>query len=283
MRKSFYPLIALTVFSLGCSVKTVQREPNAADPNLSTPPTPAPAKVETIPQPVPMVEPLPATAAAEEEPTPAPTPQAHHPEAKGVPAEKALGWLKNGNTRFQKMSLRKDGQSPKDVKRLSSGQTPHSIVLSCSDSRVPPELVFDQKLGEIFVVRNAGEIPDTASIASIEYAVEHLGAQLLVVMGHTSCGAVKAALSTMDGSDAGSPSLNALVQDIHPRLSEFKGRAPASASANVETESWANADGVVRDLLKRSPLIRAKVASGELKIQSALYHLDNGKVDFDHE
>jgi carbonic anhydrase len=202
-----------------------------------------------------------------------------HPDAqKGVEPEKALGWLKNGNIRFRKGFLRKDGQSPKDVQRLATGQSPHTIVLSCSDSRVPPEIVFDQKLGEIFTVRNAGEIPDRATIASIEYAVEHLGSRLILVMGHTSCGAVKAALGTMNGEDAGSPSLNALVHDIHPRLASLKGQKPA---ADVHEESAANARGIARDLIARSEIIRSRVANGDLMIRSALYHLDSGAVDFD--
>jgi carbonic anhydrase len=206
----------------------------------------------------------------------APT-HASHIETPKISAEKALSWLKNGNTRFRKGALRKDGQSRRDVGRLSSGQTPHTIVLSCSDSRVPPEIVFDQKLGEIFVVRNAGEIPDSASIASIEYAVEHLGPQLLLVMGHTSCGAVKAALSTLEGADAGSPALNSLVHDIHPRLMSFKGKTP---SPEVENEAWANAKGIAEDLLARSTILQKKVTSGQLRIQAALYHLDDGKVEF---
>lgn len=189
-----------------------------------------------------------------------------------------MGWLKNGNTRYVKGRLRKDGQSPQDIQRLSKGQTPHTIVLSCSDSRVPPEIVFDQKLGEIFVVRNAGEIPDQSSIASMEYAVEHLGARLIVVMGHTACGAVKAALGTMEGGDAGSPALNHLVKDIHPRIASFKGKPQ---SPGVQDESWSNARGIAKDILSRSQIIREKVASGQVSIKSALYHLDDGKVDFD--
>lgn len=206
-----------------------------------------------------------------------PTASSHHSAHSGTAPEKSLGWLKNGNIRFTKGFLRKDGQSSKDVTRLSKGQQPHAIVLSCSDSRVPPEIVFDQKLGEIFVVRTAGESLDNNAIGSIEYAVAHLGARLIVVMGHTSCGAVKAAMLTMDGSDAGSPALNALVKDIHPRLASFKGK---QLSEQGEPEGWANTEGVAQDLIKRSEMVAEKVKSGEIKIVSALYHLDSGKVDF---
>ncbi len=201
---------------------------------------------------------------------------AHHAPT-GIPADTALTWLKNGNKRYLNGFLRKDGQSAKDREKLASGQQPHTIVLSCSDSRVPPELVFDQKLGEIFVVRTAGEALDSSAIASIEYAVEHLGSQLILVMGHTSCGAVKAALGTMNGGDAGSPSLNKLVADLHPRLKEFASKAP---SEGVKAESWANAKGVAKDLQERSKIVGDKVNAGALKVKVALYHLGSGVVDF---
>jgi len=200
-----------------------------------------------------------------------------HSAPEGVASEKALGWLKNGNLRYRKGSLRKDGQSKKDIQRLATGQTPHTIVLSCSDSRVPPEVVFDQKLGEIFVIRTAGEALADNVIASIEYAVEHLGTRLIVVMGHTACGAVTAALKTMDGADAGSPALNNLVRDIHPRIASYKGKSP---SKNIEEESWSNTRGVAKDLMERSHMLHEKVEAGELEIKTALYHLDDGRVDF---
>lgn len=189
----------------------------------------------------------------------------------------ALRWLKNGNTRFLKNYVRKDGQSLKDVERLSTGQQPHTIILSCSDSRVPPEIIFDQKLGEIFVVRTAGEVLDAGSIASVEYAVEHLGVKNIVVLGHTSCGAVKAAFSTLDGKDAGSENLNKLVADIHPRIAKFKGQTP---SANYTEESWANVQGVITDLQSRSKIISEKNHEQKIQISGALYHLDSGSVDF---
>lgn len=195
----------------------------------------------------------------------------------GVSAEVSLRWLENGNKRFTSSKLRNDGQNKSDVHRLSQGQKPHAIVLSCSDSRVPPEVVFDQKLGEIFVVRTAGEALGDNAIGSIEYAIEHLGSHLLVVMGHTSCGAVKAAHGSLDGSSVGTPALDGLVKDIHPRLTKFKGHKP---SKNFEVESWANTEGVAKDLVTRSALIREKVEKGELKIVSSLYDLESGHVAF---
>jgi carbonic anhydrase len=162
-----------------------------------------------------------------------------------------------------------------DRDRLAGSQNPHTIVLSCSDSRVPPELVFDQALGEIFVIRVAGEALDSSVIGSIEYAVAHLGAKNIVVMGHTSCGAVKATLSAKPGVSIGSPSLDKLVADLKPNL---EGRAlkdgDLSEDVNINTKA------VAANLIKRSEIIRTAVEKGELKVNSALYTLKTGVVDF---
>lgn len=203
--------------------------------------------------------------------------KSHKREVGPINAETSLRYLTNGNRRFTNKNFRNDGVSQKDITNLYSGQKPHAIVLSCSDSRVPPEIVFDQKLGEIFVVRTAGEALDSSAIASIEYAISHLGSNLIVVMGHESCGAVKAALATLGGEDAGSASLNKLVADIHPRLKRF---SKVPASSGVIAESWANVEGVAEDLTSRSEIIQQAVESGELRIQKALYHLSDGQVEW---
>ena len=142
---------------------------------------------------------------------------------------------------------------------------------------MPTEIVFDQKLGEIFVVRTAGESIDYSAIASIEYALMHLGSNLIVVMGHESCGAVKAALATLKGGDAGSPWLNKLVADLHPHLKRF---SELSQTDGVVVESWANVEGVAKDLMDRSEIVRRLVESGDVKIQNALYRLGSGTVEW---
>lgn len=201
-----------------------------------------------------------------------------HERHKGpVSAEEAYKKLSSGNKRYLTGKLRSDGHSLSDRKKLSKGQAPYAIVLSCSDSRVPPELVFDQGLGEIFVVRSAGQALDSSTIASIEYAVSHLGSNLIVVMGHESCGAVKAALGTMNGGDAGSVWLNNLVKDLHPRLKKFSG---LPQSEGVKVESWSNVNGVAMDLMDRSEIISSAVRSGEVEIKKSLYHLDTGVVEW---
>jgi carbonic anhydrase len=195
----------------------------------------------------------------------------------GVPAAVALNWMINGNSRYQKGNIRTDGQNQKSREKLILSQKPHTIVFSCSDSRVPPEVIFDQKLGEIFVVRTAGEAVDSMAIASIEYAIEHLGSHLLIVLGHESCGAVKAAHSTFGGKDAGSAALNALVKDIQPRIKKFEGSKPSNSFV---TEVKANALGVANDLIGRSNIISKKVEDKELRIETAIYHLNSGWVEF---
>jgi carbonic anhydrase len=207
---------------------------------------------------------------------------AHHPTshaaAKGVSPDTALRYLKNGNTRYLKNNLRSDGQGQARRNETASAQQPHTIVLSCSDSRVPPELIFDQKLGEIFVVRTAGESLDSMAIASIEYAVEHLGPQLVVVMGHSSCGAVKAAFETLKSkSSAGSPHLDKLVADIQPRIAS---KIEKGSSPKFVEESSMNAVGVAKDLAERSQILKTALAAGKLKIVPALYSLDDGRVSF---
>jgi carbonic anhydrase len=210
------------------------------------------------------------------EPKPSQSKHAHI-VGRGIPAEQSLRWLANGNTRFLKGQQRPDGRRVKDLTSLAGGQKPHAIVLSCSDSRVPPELLFDQVPGEIFVVRSAGQSVDQAVIASLEYAVEHLGPQLLVVLGHTSCGAVKATLETKEGQSAGSEALDALVADIRPRLRSV---SKSEASAGLEVESALNADGVARDLTRRSDILRRAVDEKKLIIKPALVRLDSGRVRF---
>jgi len=204
--------------------------------------------------------------------------EAHH-VAKGVDPAVVLGWLRQGNQRYLKGNVRHNGQSAKDITRLSTGQKPHTIILSCSDSRVPPEIVFDQKLGELFVVRTAGEALEANVIGSIEYAVEHLSSRLIIVMGHTSCGAVKAAIGSLDGSTVGSPSLDKLVADIHPRIRATM-KDKKEASKDVLDESWANAKGAAEDLVNRSEILKKKLESGEIEIRYAMYNLNKGNVEF---
>lgn len=264
MCNNWRSLMLLTLITASVSCSTFSR-PEKSDPQSSekSPTTTAATPAQSSP-----------STTSHHNPSTAP---AHHEVAQGTEPEVALRWLKNGNVRFVKNRLRKDGQSLKDVQRLAAGQKPHTIVISCSDSRVPPEILFDQKLGEIFVVRTAGETLDPTSLASVEYALEHLGTKSVLVLGHTQCGAVKAACQTLNGADAGSDNLNKLVADIHPRIAEFKNKAN---SKGFTDESWANVIGVSRDLTKRSKIIAEKSAAHQIKISTAVYDIETGLVNF---
>lgn len=178
--------------------------------------------------------------------------------------------LKSGNARFVEDKL--DGQLQDSTRRdsLTGGQSPYAIVLSCADSRVVPELAFDTGLGELFVVRVAGNIANSSSIASIEYAVAHCGSKVIVVLGHQSCGAVTAAVS---GGDNGY-NLNHLLSHITPAI------AASEEGAAVNDVVKKNAELTAEELKGRSTIIRDAVANGTVKIVPAYYNLDSGKVDF---
>lgn len=209
---------------------------------------------------------------------------AKHEEVKGVDPEVALRYLRNGNTRFVKGYLRKDGQAKKDIDRIAKGQKPHTIVISCSDSRVPPEIVFDQKLGEIFVVRTAGQALGKEAVASVEYAVAHLGARLIVVLGHSSCGAVAATVGAIKGAHGDHPdplaesqNLAALAGNIRPRIEDT---VLHHASPRLINEGWANVRGAARELFQTSPYLQESLKTGQVRIVGGLYDLENGQVEF---
>jgi len=181
----------------------------------------------------------------------------------------SLARLKEGNERF--VSDRLDGKLQNSDRRsaLTGGQQPYAIILSCADSRVVPELAYDTGLGEIFVIRVAGNIANTSTIASIEYAVAHLGTNLIVVLGHESCGAVTAALA---GGDAGY-NLNHLLAHILPAKA-------ASDDPSVNGVVKKNAELTGNALAARSEIIGDAMDSGKLKIMPAYYNLGTGKVDY---
>jgi carbonic anhydrase len=156
---------------------------------------------------------------------------------------------------------------------LVSGQSPKAIMLSCSDSRVGPELIFDQSLGDIFVVRTAGNVADAIALGSIEYAVEHLHSPLLVVLGHQKCGAVNAACS---GEKMPSPNLDAIVEKINPAVAQAKNYAKGDDLA--ESAIKENVHRSAADLLANSEIIRNAVKSGNLTVIEAEYELGTGKV-----
>lgn len=184
--------------------------------------------------------------------------------------QECLKRLKEGNIRFIKDHLNGKLQDSSRRNSLIGGQEPYAIILGCADSRVVPELAFDTGLGELFTVRVAGNVANVSSIASIEYAVVHYGTKLIVVLGHQSCGAVTAAVA---GGDKGS-NLNHLLGHIAPAISNSK------KGASINEVVRKNAELTAIELLNNSSIIKNVVNLGEVKIISAYYHLDTGKVEF---
>jgi carbonic anhydrase len=182
--------------------------------------------------------------------------------------EDALDRLKVGNAHFAEDQL--DGKLQNSSRRneLVTGQNPYAIILSCADSRVVPELVFDTGLGELFVIRVAGNVANMSTIASIEYAVAHLGVNLILVLGHESCGAITAAIV---GGDNGK-NLNHLLAYVQPALN-------ASEDKSVNTVVRKNAQMTADEILTNSDIIKEAMAARELKIVSGFYNLGSGVVD----
>jgi carbonic anhydrase len=189
-------------------------------------------------------------------------------------ADQTLKRLMDGNQHFVM------GQpAPKDtgsVRRmeLAKGQSPSAVVLSCSDSRVPPELIFDQGLGEIFVIRVAGNVADPVALGSVEYAVEHLHVPLVIVMGHDKCGAVTAALS--GGKPEGN--IRAIVRKIAPAVRRAKTTGKKDDEL-LEAAVIENVWNVTTGLTRESKIIQKFVDEKKLKILAAKYSLETGKVE----
>lgn len=185
-------------------------------------------------------------------------------------SQDVLSRLKEGNERFVEDKL--DGKLQDSSRRgsLTGGQEPYAIILSCADSRVVPELCFDTGLGELFVVRVAGNVANTSSIGSIEYAVAHIGCPLLVVMGHQSCGAVTAAVS---GGDNGY-NINHLLAHVTPAL------VASGEGADINQIVKKNAQIAADELSSRSKIISDAISAGKLEVASAYYELESGRVEF---
>jgi carbonic anhydrase len=196
-----------------------------------------------------------------------------HPEQPTVAPADAVSKLKEGNGRYTSGNLQHPGQTTERRAELTKDQHPFAVILSCSDSRVPPEIVFDQGLGDLFVVRVAGNVIDDHGLGSIEYAVDHLGARLIVVLGHQSCGAVKAAKETIAAKSKAPGHIQSLVTAIQPVVE-------ATAKDDLDTTVKANVKHVVQALRSSTPILKAKVASGDVQVTGGYYSLDTGAVTF---
>ena len=191
--------------------------------------------------------------------------------ASGPAADEALAKLMAGNQRYVRHKERHPHLSLARRKELGAGQHPFAVILGCADSRASPELLFDVGLGDLFVIRVAGNIVDDAVLGSIEYAVEHLGIKLVMVLGHEKCGAVSAAVE--GGTAAGH--LEALVAAIQPSV-EASGKEPGDRIQNCVI---ANARRVARQVRESAPVLKESVEKHGVKVVAADYALDSGKVN----
>jgi len=187
-------------------------------------------------------------------------------------ADAALAELKAGNAHYVAGQYQHPHQTAARQRELATGQNPHCAILTCADSRVPPEIVFDQGLGDIFDVRVAGNVAGDDETASIEYAAEHLHVPLVVVMGHSHCGAVTAALE----GGAAPGKLPNLIEQLRPAV-EQSAHEPGD---HLENAIRANVVRVVEQLRTAKPLLSELVATGKLRIVGAVYSLETGKVDW---
>lgn len=192
-------------------------------------------------------------------------------EDKNLSADTALLKLKQGNERFVKLHMKHPDEYKARRKELIKGQNPFVAILSCSDSRVPTEIIFDQGLGDIFSIRNAGNVLDEHIMGSIEYAVEHLGVNLVVVMGHESCGAVKAAMK----ADKESEAIESLVESIEPAVEQCKKENEYTYDNVIKTHVLLD----IEDILKDKELCEY-MQKHNVKIVPAYYSISTGKVEF---
>lgn len=205
-----------------------------------------------------------------------------------VSPDEALQKLMEGNKRYVANQMTGAKLSDQAARAsLSKSQKPYAIILSCSDSRVPPEVIFDKGLGEIFVIRVAGNVPDPVVLGSIEYAAEHLGSPLIMVLGHERCGAVTATVESK-GKTTGSRNIDAIVKTIEPSVKAalkncesckgVKKCAETKKSELVECAIDANAKSIAANLPAKSAIIKHLIAEKKLKIVAAKYDLDDGVV-----
>jgi carbonic anhydrase len=198
----------------------------------------------------------------------------HGDHAEALDADEALKRLLEGNKRYVSGHTKGPNRSAARRTELARAQHPIAVVVSCSDSRVPPELLFDQGFGDIFVIRTAGNIVDSIELGSIEYAVDHLGTKLIVVLGHERCGAVTA---TLQGGEAPG-NIKSVVDAIKPAVEKGKARHTGHGEL-LDSCIISNVKQVAEKIRTAKPILSEKVEDGMLKVVGAYYDLDSGLVN----
>ncbi|MEV0326070.1 carbonic anhydrase [Micromonospora echinospora] len=202
-----------------------------------------------------------------------PATAAPHQPPVVTPAE-AWRRLRHGNHRFTTGHSRHPNQSLADLRRLASGQHPFAITLGCADSRVAPEVLFDQGLGDLFDNRVAGNIVDDLLLGSIEFAVEEFHSPLIVVLGHERCGAITATINAIRTGGSAPGHIGTIVEALRPIVEPVLGQP----GDEVDNAVRANVRAQVQALTATSPIIAERVHAGALKVVGARYDLDNGQV-----
>ena len=208
-------------------------------------------------------------------------PQVYAADAKmtTLTADQALVLLKEGNAKSLTDSPIRAVQGRERRLEIARGQTPFAVLVSCSDSRVPPEVLFGRGLGELFIVRNAGNTVDTVALGSIEYAIAVLGVPLIVVLGHERCGAVDAALSVVEKNTVFPGSLNQMIEPILPAALMARSTG-AKGEALLDAAVRENIRRVVNRIKNSEPVLMNPIKTGKVKVVGARYDLDDGEVDF---
>ena len=194
-------------------------------------------------------------------------------DAPIVTAAEAMQRLVDGNERFASGRMERPHQDADRRRMIAEGQQPFAAILSCADSRVPPEMAFDEGLGDLFVIRTAGQVVDRAVLGSIQYGVLELHVPLLLVLGHSQCGAVKAALAASDGADPTATDIDMIISEISPATVNAGSAADpiaAAVRANVEREI---------DALRSSIVIADALEAGRIDVRGGIYDLATGRVE----
>lgn len=192
----------------------------------------------------------------------------------GMAPEEAMKRLMDGNKRYVADNGTGPHRGQKWRAEVAKGQNPFAVIVGCSDSRVPPELLFDQGFGDLFVVRTAGNVVDSVALGSIEYAVEHLGTKLIVVLGHERCGAVSAAVA---GGEAPA-NVKSIVDAIQPAVEKAKVKGHGSHGCDLVCSSVKSNVKLVAEKMRTSPILKELMEDGMLNVVGAYYDLDDGAV-----
>ena len=203
-------------------------------------------------------------------------------EGKTTPLtpDQALARLKQGNADFLADKTKASPRSHDRRLEIARGQTPFAVLVGCSDSRVSPELMLGAGLGDLFIVRNAGNTVDTVALGSIQYGVMVLGAPLIVVLGHERCGAVEAAIQVVKGDATFPGSIGQMIEPIIPAVLRARRSGAKEGEALLDAAIQANVRRTVERLRNSEPSLVDPLRAGKLRVVGATYDLDDGDVDF---